>query len=302
MCSMADDVDAVADRRRATSRSAASRSRRDERERRAAVANGTNARHDRRPRRQHAQRHLGDDAERAFRADEEIDQVHVRRGEVAGRQLRHAAASDSAGTGTRTVRSRSIDLEVAVRVRARRAALDVEHVAARQHDGERLDPVARRAVLERRGARGVGGDDAADERAGERGRRRIVAGRRCSSACVEVGERDAGLHAHPVGRRSVEMRLSRDVLSTTLAHRRRAAGQRRLRADRQQTVAAPPAARRLPPPMSAIATPSAWPPGKCAASSRNDATTSGSRDHRAAPAHSPRGAARRMIWPAMALY
>ena len=137
-------------------------------------ANGTNARHNAGRDRQHAKRRLGYDAERAFAADKQIDEIHPRgckvpRGQLGG--LRHAVGGDRhAGLA-----APGHDLEVAVGVGADDAALDVEHVSCRQHDGDGVDPVARRAVLERRRARGVCGDRAADRGAHEGWRRRIVA-------------------------------------------------------------------------------------------------------------------------------
>ena len=95
------------------------------------------------------------------------------RGEIAGRQLgqpRHPVAREPARA---LVPRRQLELEVAVGLRPRGAALDVQHVAGRQHDRQRLDPVARRAVLECRGAGGVGGHRPADEGAREGRRRRV---------------------------------------------------------------------------------------------------------------------------------
>ena len=110
------------------------------------------------------------------------------------------------------------------------APFDVEHAAARQHDRERAHPVARRPVLERRGAGRVGGDGSADARAHERRNGRIVAARP-AQRLVEIDQGYAGLDPHGVGP-DIE-----DVVQTVrgehhFAHRRRAAGQRRLAADR----------------------------------------------------------------------
>ena len=98
-----------------------------------------------------AERGLDDDAKGALRADEEVDEVHARRGVVAGGPLRHIGHhvgrhrhTDDAG--------RRLDLEVAVGVRAHVAAHDIEHLARREDHRERPHPVARAAVFERGGA------------------------------------------------------------------------------------------------------------------------------------------------------
>ena len=53
-------------------------------------ANGHERQAHRRPDRLYPQRDLRDHAKRPLRSDEQIDEVHVRRGEVSGRQLRDA--------------------------------------------------------------------------------------------------------------------------------------------------------------------------------------------------------------------
>ena len=136
-------------------------------------------------------------------------------------------------------------------------------------------PVARRAVLERRRAGGVGGDDAADERAGECRRRRIVAAGACQRGVeIERASRRLrrGRRRSPISR----MRFSRDVLRSRFAHRRRAAGQRRLRAYRQHAGGGLQDGG-CSPSLAGAARPTAWPPGKCAASSRKVSMMSRSR-------------------------
>ena len=162
-------------------------------------------------------------------------EIHPRGGEVAGGQLgglRHAVAGDRhAGRATS-----GLDLEVTVGVGVDGAALDVEHAPVRQHDRDGVDPVARRAVLERRRAGGVGGHDAADGGAHEGRRRRVVAAR-AAQRLVEIGERDAGLDAHRVGA-DVEDPVEAAGCEHDLAHGRRAARERRLSADGQHWRAA----------------------------------------------------------------
>jgi len=167
--------------------------------------------------RQNAQRDLGDDAERSFRSDEEIDEVHAGRREITGRILRHCRHP----VGGHRHQAGGL----------RAAAFDPTRVAAGEHDGHRTHPVARRAVLEGGGAGCVGGHRAADERAGERRRRRIVlAGR--PERHIEIRERHARLHARPI-RSDFEDAIEPRGAEQHLAHRRRAAGERRLRADWQ---------------------------------------------------------------------
>ena len=228
----------------------------------------------RRPRRQHAQRHLGDHAERAFGSDEQIDEVHRRRGEIAGRQLRHVRHPIRRHRNARRAVGQH-DVEEPVAAGLRPSALDVEHVAVGQHDGQRPHPVARRAVFERGGARRVGGDDAADECAGEGGHGRIVTARPSRAPRrdrASVTPASTRTQSWPRSR----IRLRRDVLSRTSpigvappvsddwAPIGRTAGTERTSA----ATSASDAGR---------GDPRGNPPGKCAASSRNDASTSGSR-------------------------
>ena len=258
MCSMAATSRPRGSRVRQVSR-AASRRRAHERERRAAIVERHERQAHRRPRRQHPQRHLGDDAERALGSDEQIDEVHARGGEVAGRELGHVRHAVARHTNPHGAVGQD-DLEMPVAIGHRRAALDVEHVAAGQDDRQRLHPVARGAVLERRRAGRVGGDDAAGEGAGEGGNGRIVAARSCKGG-VEIDERDARptrtqsatastAVSHPnvaaafgsaptrlPRRPGVEDAVQASGAQDELAVRRRAAGQRRLRADWQHAGA-----------------------------------------------------------------
>ena len=99
-----------------------------------------------------------------------------------------------------------------------------------EHDRQRLDPVARAAVLERRGARGVGRDDAAGERAGE-GRYRRIPARSRRQLGLQRGERhtraDAGVVAIELD--AGQLRGGDDESGRG----RRASGDRGLRADRE---------------------------------------------------------------------
>ena len=267
-----------------------------ERERRAAIVERHERQAHRRPRRQHPQRHLGDDAERAFGSDEQVDEVHARGGEVAGRELRHVRHAVARHTDPHGAVGQD-DLEVPVAIGHRAAALDVEHVAAGQDDRQRLHPVARGAVLERRGARRVGGDDAAGEGAGEGRNGRIVAARSCKGG-VEIDERDARPDAHRVDAAVPRMRFRRAVLSTTSPF-----GVAPPVSDDCAPIGSTAGADRISAATSAsdegTATPAANPPGKCAASSTNDASTSGSRSIRGATRASPCGARARIEWPGM---
>ena len=248
MCSIAATSSPRGSRARQVSR-AASRMRAHERERRAAIVERHERQAHRRPRRQHPQRHLGDDAKRALGSDEQVDEVHARGGEVAGRELGHVRHAVARHTNPHGAVGQD-DLEMPVAIGHRAAALDVEHVAVGQDDRQRLHPVARGAVLERRRSRRVGGDDAAGEGAGEGGNGRIVAARSCKGG-VEIDERDARPDAHrvaaaPLGappqrgcrvrvadRPGVEDAVQASGAQHDLAVRCRAAGQRRLRADWQ---------------------------------------------------------------------
>ena len=213
-----------------------------ERERRAAIVERHERQAHRRPRGQHAQGHLGDDAERAFGSDEQVDEVHARRREVAGRELRHIRHPVARHAQPDGVVGQD-DFEVPVGIGDRFAAHDVEHLAAGQHHRQRPHPVARRAVLERRGARGVGGDDAAGEGAGEGRHRRIVAVRSREGG-VEIDERHARPEADPNRRRCP----GRDSDAPCSGRSRRWASRRRS-ATTARRLAAPPArtvsARRL---------------------------------------------------------
>ena len=141
-------------------------------------------------RRQHDELDRRDDAERAFGADEEIDEVHARRRRNTRRRASARPACDSVGIAIRGSRrrrrrSRSRRSGLAVDV----AALEIEDVAVGEHDGERADPAAGCAVLERRRAGGVGRDGAADRRAIVGGERRDSIGRARRGASRELGER-----------------------------------------------------------------------------------------------------------------
>ena len=111
------------------------------------------------------------------------------------------------------------------------ATLEIEHAAACEDDREPVDPVARRPVLERRGAGGVRRDDAADEGAGEgwKGAYQRPPGVSRFLQCLE-GDARAG----------AEMHVARFVKSEEAPGReheaasgRRAACDGRLRADGQ---------------------------------------------------------------------
>ena len=179
----------------------------------------------------HLQLRLDDDAERAFRSDEEVDQVHARPGEVAGRELRdgwhrigrHRHAHDALRAG--------VDLEPALWRRRDLPAPEVEHVAAREDHREGRHPVARGAVLERRGASRVGGDGAAHERAVVGGDRRVVQPGVCQRALQgHEGDTRAGPDQALVRRsnRGEGARADHHVAAWGGA-----AGQRGLRANRQ---------------------------------------------------------------------
>ncbi len=141
------------------------------------------------------------------------------------------------GISSRTARSVRPISNVPLRSARGHAALDVQDVAARQHHGDRAHPVARRPVFEGRRAGGVGRDDAADERAGECWRRRIVLAGACQRG-VEIEQRDTGFDADRVGP-ELEDAIHPRRAQEQVAHRRCAAGQRRLRADRQHAGGGP---------------------------------------------------------------
>ncbi len=102
-----------------------------------------------------AQRHLGDDAERAFGADEQPGQV------VAGRGLPRAAAG-------------------------------VDHTTVRQHHGQPQHVLAHRPVADGGGARGAGGGHAADGGVGAGVDGEHQAG--VLQACFQRLPGDAGFH------------------------------------------------------------------------------------------------------------
>ena len=143
----------------------------------------------------------------------EIDEVHAGSGEVPGRQLCqrwHAVA----GHRHPHAPARQIEFEIPVRMRPCPAPLDVQHVAIGQYDRQRLDPVARRAVLERRGARRVGRDDPADEGAREGRHGRVRPARLPQMSLPEPpGRRRPARELDRWIARS--MRVSLPVLSTT---------------------------------------------------------------------------------------
>ena len=81
---------------------------------------------------QDPQRGVDDDAERALGADEQIDQIHVGRREISGRTLGHVRHHVRARPELPLpVRAHRI-ANPRSRIRAHVAALDVEHMAARQ--------------------------------------------------------------------------------------------------------------------------------------------------------------------------
>ena len=103
----------------------------------------------------------GDDPQRALGPDEQVHEVHARRGVVARRPLdhvRHHVGRHGHDTRTR----RSVDDERPGVVEDVIAATDVDDVATRKHDGQAVDPLSRGAVLEGRRPGRIGGDDAAD--------------------------------------------------------------------------------------------------------------------------------------------
>ena len=214
------DVDARADRACATSRCARRAGRRRARmrrlfDRRPARARGTAPAGARRVRK----RHLDDHAERAFGADEQIDEVHA----GARRSSRPIAsarpACGSGGTRTRLDAGRVTISKHAVRS-TRAPPLDVEHVAAGEDDREAVDPVAHGAVLEGRGAGRVGRDRAADGGAEIRRHRRQPAADG-SERILQGLQRDAGAGAT----RSPSMAIGSAARCST--RRRRAASRRR---------------------------------------------------------------------------
>ena len=227
----------------------------------------------RRPLRKDLERRARDDSERALGTDEEIDEVHPRLREVAGGHLRHvrhrvARHLDAQDTAAKR------ELEISVGMRARFPALDVEHVAAREHDGDRLHPVARGSVLEGCGACGVGGDRSADERSRECWRGRVVPSV-VGDGKIELGQRDAGPHAHEVRSRPGRSAFRRDVVSTTSPigvpppvsdDCAPIASTARCAASAAATSAS----------LAGAATTVECPPGKCAASSRYGRTRSSS--------------------------
>ncbi len=182
-----------------------------------------------RPCRKDPERDRGDDSQRPLRSDEQVDQVHPGPGIVAGRQLRHERHPIRGNRNRDRLRVEP-QLEPPVAC-PRSAALDVQDVAGRQDHAQRLDPVARRPVLECRGAGGVGGDGAADERAAE-GR-----GRRIQTSCpfkrpVQRLERHACPDADAVRAHHFDAGQPPGT-DDRFAHWRRSARERRLSADGQ---------------------------------------------------------------------
>src|SRR5439155_26057501 len=93
-------------------------------------------------------------------------------------------------------------VEKTVRVRPGHSALDIENVAAREHDGQRLNPFTRGAMFERRRPRSIGCDGSTDEGAGEGRRRRIVTANVLEGE-IEIRERDARADSDGCGRGQV---------------------------------------------------------------------------------------------------
>ena len=192
--------------------------------------NGTKARHQAGLGSKDAQRDVHDDPQRALGADEEVDEVHAGRGKVTGRQLGNAR-HPVAGHGHAHRTTAPDYFEVAVGMRLNEAPFDIEHVTGRQDDREALHPVSCGAVLERRGAGGVGCDGPAHEGAREGRRRRVVA-LRTPERRVELREGDAGLDAGSIAA-DADDPIETGRAQHDVAARRGAAGQRRLRPDRQ---------------------------------------------------------------------
>jgi len=177
------------------------------------------------------ERRLNHNAKRALCSDEQVDQIHPRRGVVASRELgnvghhirRHRYAEHRACC--------ELDLEPAVVARERLASYDVEDVAAGEHDRRRVDPSTCRAVLERCGAGGIGRDRPADECAIE-GRNRRVIEADGGQPALQFLERHRGADANAVAGRTADVR-QRTRAQDDFTARCRTAGERRLRSDRQ---------------------------------------------------------------------
>ena len=104
-----------------------------------------------------------------------------------------------------------------------RPARQLEHRAVGEHDRQRLDPVARAAVLEGGRAGRVRGDDAAGARAGERGcRRKPRAG--AGQPFLHRRDRDAGFDGD-APRLDVDDARHLRRREDDFTHRRRAAGE-----------------------------------------------------------------------------
>ena len=186
-----------------------------------------------RRRRDDRQRRFDDDPERSLGTDEEVDEVHSRGREVPGRQLRnvgHAVARD----GHPHEPVGQLDLEVPGGVCPNLPSFDVEDIPRRQDDREARDPVACAPVLERRGARSVRRNRAANEGAVVRRGGRVVTSRR-RQLPLQVHQRHAGLQPH-VPRPALERRRHARGREHDLAPGRGAAGDRRLGPNRQDPL------------------------------------------------------------------
>ena len=168
-----------------------------------------------------AEGRLHNHAERPFRSDEQVDQIHVVARVVAGRELRHV------GHDIRGHRHHLGSFGP--------AALDQEDCAVGQHHRQGLDPAARAAVLEGCRAGGVGRQRSTHERAVVGWNRRVVETSRRERA-LEFRKRQAGADAdaHRTGvdgQAGQAPRAEHDI-----AARCGAAGERGLRADRQDVI------------------------------------------------------------------
>jgi len=133
---------------------------------------------------QEPQRGFGHDAEGAFGADEEIDEVHVGIDEVAGRVFARRAAQGRERAGDGAEGETQALGPIA-------AAAEVEDFAGSQGDAQAEHVVAGGAVQEREGAGRVAGDHAADGGGGLGGVGGEIEMRRDGGA--DGGERGAGL-------------------------------------------------------------------------------------------------------------
>ncbi len=180
---------------------------------------------------EHVEVDAGHDAERAFGPDEEIDEVHRRGREVAGRQLRNAGHAVRRDRDAAEGSVAPDDLEMTVAAGGDFAADEIQHTTVVQHDGEATDPGPCRSMLERGRTSGVGGDGAADGGAVV-GRHRRIASSTGGERGGEVGQHDARADHDVVGCRSVDRREARGR-QDRFSLRGRAAGERGLRADDQ---------------------------------------------------------------------